>query len=213
MNKTIEKKLNEGRQYREFSLENFEVRSLEDGEMTVRGYATTFGAPYVLYREPGYTLLEQIEPDAFIDCDMSDVIMQYDHEGRVFARTSNKTLEVSVEAGGLLTLAYLGGTQLGKQLFEEISGGYTTKMSWGFRVGERRREITENRETGEVTVLQRITKVEKIYDVSAVSLPANNFTSIAARSFGEGVIAEVKKELLARERERQREKIKILLDL
>ena len=87
-------------------------------------------------------------------------------------------------------------------------------MSFGFRVEEDKRDITENREDGTVEVLRTITKISKLYDVSAVSIPANDATSISARSCGEGVIAEAKQELFAREqRERQKQKIRILTEV
>lgn len=212
--KTIMDKLDEGRQYRSFELSRFERRAEGDEGKTVEGYASTFNQPYELWSYDGYTVLEQIDARAFDDCDMADVIMQYDHRGRVFARTSNKTLDVKPDEVGLHVRAELGGTEIGRQLFEEIEGGYTTKMSFGFRVAEDKREVTEDHENNTVTVLRTITKISKLYDVSAVSLPANDATSISARNFGEGVIAEIKKELLEREkRERQKQKIRILTEV
>lgn len=209
--KTIQMKLDEGRQYRNVS--SFERREAEDGKI-VEGYATVFNQPYELYSFDGYTVMEQVDARAFDDTDLSDVIMQYNHEGRVFARTSNETLKLETDEVGLHIRADLGGTELGRQLYEEIEGGYTDKMSFGFRVKEDKREITEDRENNTVTVLRTITKIEKLYDVSAVSLPANDATSISARSFGEGVITEIKEEFLAREkRERQKHKIKILTEV
>ena len=210
--KTIEQKLSEGRQYRRIF--NIEVRSEDDGAMIVEGYASTFNQPYELWRDGNYIVSEQVDERAFDDADMSDVIFQYNHEGRVFARNSNGTLSITPDAQGLRIRADLSGTEIGRQLYEEIKGGYTDKMSFGFRVAEDKKETTENRETGEITVLRTITKIEKLYDVSAVSLPANDATSISARSFGEGVIAEIKQELLAREeRERQKQKIRILTEV
>lgn len=212
--KTIQMKLDEGRQYRRFDVSGFELRAEEGGEKVVTGYATTFNQPYELWSRDGYTVIEQIDANAFEGCDMSDVIMQYDHVGRVFARTSNETLRVTPDEKGLLTIANLGGTELGRQLYEEIQGGYTTKMSFGFVVAEDKREITENVEEGTVTVVRTITKISKLYDVSAVSLPANDATSISARNFGEGVIEEIRQELSAqKERERQKKKIEILLNM
>lgn len=212
--KTIMDKLDEGRQYRSFELSGFERRAEGNEGKTVEGYASTFNQPYELWSYDGYTVLEQIDARAFDDCDMADVIMQYDHRGRVFARTSNKTLDVKPDEVGLHVRAELGGTEIGRQLFEEIEGGYTTKMSFGFRVAEDKREVTEDHENNTVTVLRTITKISKLYDVSAVSLPANDATSISARNFGEGVIAEIKKELLEREkRERQKQKIRILTEV
>lgn len=220
--KTIMQKLDEGRQYRNIDVSSFERRAEGDGEKTVTGYATTFNQTYELYRDAFdgmvYIVREQVDPEAFKDTDMSDVIMQYDHEGRVFARTSNKTLELDPDEHGLHIRANLGGTELGRQLFEEIEGGYTTKMSFGFRVGKDKRERTEEQdsETGvtTITILRTILEISKLYDVSAVSLPANDATSISARNFGEGVIEEVKKEILDREnRERQKKRIKILTEV
>lgn len=216
MPKTIEEKLSEGRQYRAFDIgiKHRAEGSEEDEGMRVAGYASTFNTPYVLYQEPGYTIREQIDPGAFAECDRDDVIMQYDHMGRVFARTSNGTLTTYVDSKGLGMEADLSGTDIGRQLYQEIDGGYTTKMSFGFRVGERRREVTENEETGDTDILVTITKITKLYDVSAVSLPANDATSISARTFGEGVIAEVQEEVRAlKERQRKKQIIKILTEV
>ena len=208
--KTIQNKLDEGRQYRSF--EGMEVLAEEDGSMTVEGYASTFNQPYMLFRDGNYEVWEQVDRDAFAEADMDDIILQYDHVGRVFARKSNGTLAVTPDEVGLRIHADLGGTELGRQLYEEIKGGYTTKMSFGFKVAEDRKEVTESDD--EVKVLRTITKIGRVYDVSAVSLPANDATSISARSYGEGVIAELRQELLLREEhERKRKQIKIMLDL
>lgn len=205
--KVLEKIVN-GRQYRNM----LEIRAQGDTEeMIVEGYASTFNEPYELYKFGNYTVREQIDPHAFDECDMNDVIFQYDHQGRVFARTSNGTLEVKTDAHGLFVRANLGGTEMGRTLYGEIKGGYTNKMSFGFRIEEDKREVTENKETGAVDVLRTITKVSKLYDVSAVSIPANDGTEISARSFVDGVIEELKAERLkAEERKRQIAKIKML---
>jgi len=211
--KTIEDKLNEGRQYRNIDVSRFERRADDNGEKVVEGYATIFNEPYELWSYDGYTVMEQIDARAFDECDMSDVIMQYNHEGRVFARTSNSTLELKPDEIGLHTRAKLDGTDLGRDVYEEIDGGYTTKMSFGFRVGEDKREVTEDHENNTVTVLRTITKISKLFDVSAVSLPANDATSISARSYVDGLIDELKQERLdAEKRERQRAIIKILCE-
>ena len=212
--KTIQNKLDEGRQYRRFDVAGLELRADGDEERVVEGYATTFNQPYLLWQDGNYEVWEQVDARAFDECDMQDVIMQYDHRGRVFARNSNDTLQLTVDPVGLRIRAELGGTEIGRQLYEEISGGYTTKMSFGFKVAEDKQEVTENNEDGSVTVLRTITKISKLYDVSAVSIPANDATSISARSYGEGVIAELRQELLLREEhERKRKQIKIMLDL
>lgn len=209
MNKTIEEKLNEGRQYR-----NIEVRALSanDDEKIVEGYATTFDDPYVLYSTEDYEVKEQVDRHAFDEADVSDVIMQYDHAGRVFARTGNGTLQITPDEKGLHIRADLGGTELGRQLYEEIKGGYTNKMSFGFTVKADERLVVE--EEAKTSVLRTIKSIGKLYDVSAVSLPANDATSISARSYSEGVIAELTEEhRKAQERARRVQKIKILSEI
>ena len=210
MPKNLQQKLDEGRQYRK--VDAFEIRASGENEMIVEGYATTFNQPYELFRDGDYVVMEQVDRDAFKSTDMTDVIMQYDHEGRVFARSSNGTLMVTPDDHGLRIRADLSGTEIGRQLYEEIRGGYTDKMSFGFTVDGDERLITE--EGGSVTVLRTITSIGKLYDVSAVSLPANNATEISARSWGDGVIAQLAEERRAREeRERKKTQLKILLSL
>ena len=173
-----------------------EFRAMDDADSyVVEGYATTFDQPYTLYSDGYYELREVVDSHAFDKTDMSDVIMQYDHEGRVFARNRNKTLDLTTDEHGLKITANLGGTDIGRQLYQEIKGGYTDRMSFAFTVSDDKRE----RETidGKIVVTRRILGFRKLYDVSAVSTPANNSTSIIARSFVDGVIAELEAERLS----------------
>ena len=188
------------REYRKF--EGMEIRSADDGGMFVEGYATTYNQPYQLWRDKDMTVNEQVDPHAFDETDMTDVIMQYDHEGRVFARIANGTLELTSDEHGLKVVANLGGTAIGRQLYEEIQGGYTNKMSFGFTVTGEKKKTTKDAD-GHVTILRTITRIGKLYDVSAVSLPANDATEISSRTIGDGLIAEAMKEVQAEE-ERQR---------
>ena len=198
------------REYREINIAELETRAEEDGRKIVEGYATTFDQEYRLWGDEIYQVMESVDRRAFDNADMKDVIMQYDHEGRVFARISNGTLEVITDERGLKIRADLSGTEIGRQLYEEIRGGYTTKMSFGFKVKKDERTEERNAETGSITVHRKITEIKKLYDVSAVSIPANDATEISARNIGEGVIAEVKQEMLAREaRERKQKQIAI----
>lgn len=185
------------REYRNMTMavREAEAESEETEDMTVEGYATTFNEPYTLFEDNDIIYREQVDPNAFAETDMDDVIMQYDHEGRVFARTGNETLSLNVDDKGLFITANLGGTEIGRNLYEEIRGGYTDKMSFGFIV-DKDIEIRSDAEDGRVDILRTITGISKLYDVSAVSIPANNGTSIGAttRSLIDGVIDQIQTE-------------------
>lgn len=209
-NEKLLKKLADGREYRSMQLSARSADNSGDAAMIVEGYAATFNQPYVLYEGKDYRILEQIDPVAFKECDMADVIFQYNHTGRVFARTKNNTLTCTADNTGLKITADLGGTEIGRQLYAEIKGGYTDKMSFGFVVAEDKRESTEDHETGFVTMTRTITKVKKLYDVSAVSFPANDATSISARNFSNGVIEEMAAERLQRANTVKRIHLKLL---
>lgn len=190
-------KINE-REYR--NLINFRALEDEDNKdnaYIVEGYAAVFDEVYTLYEDSYLKLDEVVLKEAFDDVDLTDVIFQYDHAGRVFARTSNGTLTLSVDDKGLKIRAYLGGTEEGRNLYEEIKGGYTTKMSWGFSL-DRNMDIERlesyNKETDKYYELQKIKGITKIYDVSAVSLPANNATEISARNLAAGEAERIKAE-------------------
>lgn len=207
-------KMNE-REYRRIDVHDLEVRSEQDGEMIVEGYATTFDQEYELYDLGDYRVMESIDRHAFDEADMSDVIMQYDHAGRVFARLSNHTLQLDADDHGLHIRADLSGTELGRQLYGEIKGGYTDKMSFGFTVAEDTQTVEEDKANNRTTVHRLITRVKKLYDVSAVSLPANGATEIySARSYAEGVIDGLRRESAAKaERERNLKLIELLLEV
>ena len=185
-------RIQSGIQYRNLTLD---VRDADEG-MIVEGYATTFNQPYQLYADNSMIINEHVDARAFDGAQLSDVIFQYNHEGRVFARMSNGTLGISIDDTGLAVNADLGGTEIGRELYEEIKGGYTTKMSFGFRVNDEQWESRE--ENGKHLEIRTITGISKVYDVSAVSIPANDGTSISVRNLTDGVIEKIKAERLAK---------------
>lgn len=169
----------------------------------VEGYAAKF-EPYVLFERDGVKVYEQIHRDAFVGADMSDVIMQYDHEGRVLARQSNGSLIVEVDDTGLFVAANLDGSTASRELFQDIDKGLVTKMSWAFTVA-----AEEYDKESRTRIIKRINKV---YDVSAVSIPANGDTNINARSFFDGVIEVEQQELLKRKKQALRIKHKLTME-
>lgn len=164
-----------------------------DTDFYVEGYATTFDSPYLLYEIEGTKFYERIDAHALDGADVSDVIMQYDHEGRVFARQSNGSLILMPDNKGLLIAADLGRTDLARGLYQDIQAGMITKMSWAFTV----KTDSYDRATHTRTILE----IKKVYDVSAVSIPANGGTEISARSFAHrSYEAERQERLLQRAR-------------
>lgn len=182
-------------------LQTQETNKRIDTDYYVEGYATTFDEPYLLYEIDGIKYYEKIDRNALEGADISDVIMQYDHQGKVLARLSNGTLGIEPTEKGLFIYADLSKSQEARELYEEIKNGLVTKMSWAFTVADE--------EYDKETRTRIIKRIKKVYDVSAVSIPANDGTIISARSFINGVIEKEQQELL----ERRKRKIKLLIDM
>lgn len=178
-----------------------------DTDYYVEGYATTFEDPYVLWEYDGVQYKEVIDRHALDGADLSDVIMQYDHGGRVFARTGkSNTLLIEPQEHGLFMAADLSKTEQARSMHEDIAAGLVTKMSWAFTV----QEDSYDRDTH----TRRILKIKKVYDVSAVSFPANPSTDISARSWLDGVIeAEKAERLAAQATERRKQRLRVYLEV
>lgn len=174
---------------------DFQTRAVpiegDDGkeELWVEGYAVRFNSPTVLFEIDGLEYKEQISRDAFSNCKMDDVIFNYNHSGRVMARTRNKTLQLAVDDNGLFIRARLDGTEEGRSLYNDIKNGYIDRMSFRFTIGEESYDF-ENR-------IWTVLRIKRLYDVSAVDIPAYDDTSIEARK----AAAEAE----ARERQRKAE--------
>lgn len=173
--------IKDNREYRTMELRKAEVQEGEEKNYVVEGYATTFGDTYELYRDGNYIVMEYVDKDAFKDTDMSDVIFQIDHQGRVYARTRNGSLDLSTDEHGLKTRTDLGLTESSRSVFEDIDAGLYDRMSFAFTV-TKDSYTEEEREDGTVILTRSILSIGKLYDVSAVSFPANPNTDISARS-------------------------------
>ena len=192
----------EEREYRAMPM--LEIRQAQEGDkpsFLVEGYASTF-EPYVLFESEGVEYKEQILPEAFTDCDMSDVIFVKDHEGTVFARTRNNTLILTVDDHGLKVTADLSKTAAAREAYEEIETKMYDQMSFAF--------IVDDDEYDERQHMRIIHHIKKLYDTSFVSFPANPGTdiSVATRSRFDGFIEQEKAERLAREERLKVEKEK-----
>lgn len=179
-----------------------------DTDFYVEGLATTFDTPYMLYEFDGTQYFEVVDRNALNGADLSDVIMQYDHAGTVFARNKMgkgkpPCLLVEPQESGLFIAADLGVIEEAKALYASIDSGLIYKMSWAFTVAEDAYDKD--------THTRKILRIKKVYDVSAVSYPANADTEIAARSYFNGVIEAERRETLVRQA--QLLKIKIMLEV
>ena len=167
------------REYRTLShalMPTIEAQKRIDSNYYVEGYATTFER-YLLWEFGEVKFYEEISRNALDGADLSDIILQYDHHGKVFARTRNNTLGIEVDSKGLFVYADLSSSTPSKELYEEISAGLIDRMSWAFTVEDIKREEIDDK-----TILYRVERIKKVYDVSAVSIPANDGTEIYSRS-------------------------------
>lgn len=194
----------EGREYRSFAALQAQEHDGGDqgGAMVLEGYALTFGQPYELYEG----VFEAIDRHALDGADLSDVIMQYDHQGAVLARQRNQTLALMVDDRGLYVRADVSKSPRGRDLYEEVSNGLVDKMSFGFTVAE------DGWDYDPATRTSTIRSISKVFDVSAVSFPANPNTEISARSYLNGVI-EAEGQELSRRRKEERERLALALAL
>ena len=188
------------REYRNMELRLIKPEGDADQYM-VEGYASTF-EPYVLMTIDDTDYSERIEPTAFDEADLSDVVFRVDHQGPVYARTSAGTVELWHDEHGLGQRTNLGKTQRARDLYADIEAGNYPKMSFAFSVAED--------EYDKATHTRVIKRIGKVYDVSPVSFPANPTTelSVSTRDYFNGVIEAEKAERLEEQRQLELQKKK-----
>lgn len=198
------------REYRNLGLIEIRAEQIEgqsEPNYIVEGYASTF-EPYKLISFDGVDYFERIEPTAFEKADMSDVVFLRDHEGRVLARTKNDSIQLNVDEKGLFTRTNLGLTNAAREMYEDIQQRNYTQMSFSFTV--------EDDDYDEATHTRIIKSFRKLYDISAVSFPANPGTDIGVsmRDYFSGVTEAIRAERLAAEKRQQEiERLKLKIRL
>jgi len=150
-------------------LRTAEVRASGDDSLIVEGYASNFEVEYDL----GY-FKESVARGAFDDVLGDDVRFLLNHTGAPLARTTNGTLELTVDETGLRYRAALADTQDGRDLYKLIKRGDITQSSFAFTIDAD--EWSEDRST------RTITKLGRLIDVSSVTYPASPSTTVAARN-------------------------------
>ena len=188
------------REYRSFEFE------AKEEEKTIEGYAVVFDKETTLFEHGGVKYKEIIDRNAFDGVSLDDVVLNIDHTGKPLARTKNNTLELSIDDYGLKVRAKLDGTQAGREAHEEIKGGYFDKMSFSFTIEEN----SYNSETNTETIL----KIKRLYDVSVVTFPAYEQTSVLARN---SLLAEAERKKaeaeLVEKRRLEKQRLQLILNI
>jgi HK97 family phage prohead protease len=169
----------------------------ETDAMIIEGRAVTFDEETVLFEYDGIEYKEIIAKGAFDNTDMSYAFMKYNHSDTIMAmaRTKNNTLQIDVRDDGVYVKAELADTTAGRDLYTLVKRGDIDKMSFSFTIEEE----SYNKESRTWTVR----KIDKLYDVAAVTVPAYENTDLYARRYGEVETSrsqEVEAEALERSR-------------
>lgn len=150
---------------------------------------------------------EEIDSHAFDGCDMSDVVLNFNHDNNlILAGTRNGSLDLRVEDSGLFQSAQIVDTTTGEDVLKLVKNGLINKMSFAFSVspdGEEWR--TEGNKEHRI-----IRKIDKLYDVSLVTFPAYSQTFAYARN---DELAQAHQEKLKERREKQKEVEEILNEI
>ena len=150
-------------------LRTSEVRAAGDDSLVIEGYAANFDTETDL----GY-FRETIARGAFDDVLEDDVRLLLNHEGAPMARTTNGTLELSVDENGLKYRAALADTQDGRDLYKLIKRGDISQSSFAFTITDEK--WSEDRST------RTVQRMGKLLDVSPVTYPAYATTTVSARN-------------------------------
>lgn len=172
----------------------------DDGKMILEGYAIVFEQETLIGdEERGFK--EIISKDALTEAIMKDVPMKYNHMDSflILARTKNKSLNLSVDEKGLKVYAELLDTTTNSDVYKMVRAGLLDKMSFAFTV---KKQSWDRK--GDIP-LRRIEKIDRLFDVSVVDLPAYDGTSIYSRS-----LDLVETELRALEEAENKEKAKLI---
>ena len=158
-----------------------ELRTNAEGR-TIVGYAAKFER----WSEPimGW-FKEQIARDAFSECDVTDVIMCFNHNiDSILARTTSGTLTLSTDDEGLRFEFEAPATTMGNDMLELVRRGDISKCSFKFTVEEDEWRYADKENKLEYDE-RTIRKIGNLYDVSLVVYPAYSDTEAGVRHLEE----------------------------
>ncbi|CEN27812.1 MAG: HK97 family phage prohead protease [Lactococcus lactis] len=145
-----------------------------DDEMKITGYFVVFNSETKLYEN----MFEEISDKAFENIDLSDIRALADHDtAKVLGRTKSQTLSLSVDEKGLFGEILINKDDTeAVNLYQRVKRGDIDQCSFGFNILN---ETMEQRADG--TTKWIITEIE-LFEVSVVTFPAYDNTSVEARS-------------------------------
>ena len=149
---------------------------------TIVGYAAKFEK----WSEPimGW-FREKIDRDAFSECDVTDVIMCFNHNiDSILARTTSGTLTISTDDEGLRFEFEAPATTMGNDMLELVRRGDISKCSFKFTVEEDEWRYAD-KDNGLEYDERTIRRISKLYDVSLVVYPAYSDTEAGVRHLEE----------------------------
>ena len=163
----------------------------EDGNLYIEGYFAVFGSEYRMWENA----IETIDEDAFNETVDGDVRALVNHDSTlVLGRTTAGTLTLRVDRTGLWGSILINQSdQDAMNLYERVKRGDVSQCSFGFDILDQSTEVMENG-----TTVWRLKKVE-LYEVSVVTFPAYEDTSVIAQKKDYEEIQKRKKELWQKE--------------
>lgn len=139
---------------------------------------------------------EMIDSHALDQTDLSDVILNFNHDDNiVLARTTNQSLVLEINGDNVFMTGDVIDTTQGLDVWKLVRNGLINKMSFAFVIANGGDEWKQEADGRELRVIRNI---EKLYDVSLVTFPAYAQTSAFVRSFGEDELAKQHKALMER---------------
>jgi hypothetical protein len=160
---------------------NFSVRADDESGHRLIGTPIVFNSRTTIWEG----LDEIIEPTALDNTDLSDVRFLVNHDisqlplARYVKGGDNNTMELSIDKDGVHISVDLDveNNQRAKDLYSAVQRGDVTGMSFMFDISTWNEEHEKDN-----VILHRVTEISKVYEVSAVTFPAYEDTTIEARS-------------------------------
>ncbi|GAJ27543.1 prophage Lp3 protein 18 [Liquorilactobacillus sucicola DSM 21376 = JCM 15457] len=167
-------------------LKKSEIRALEPdkkddqetSQLQIEGYAIVFNEPSKVLDD----FTEIIQAQALNGVDLSEALLLADHDySKPLASVKANTLQLDIDDKGLHFVAQLDEqVSYAKDVFQNIQNGNISSMSFRFDVADGGDQFTED-EQGNIT--RTIVQIQNLYEVSTVTIPAYDSSSVDTRSY------------------------------